>query len=431
MKTGHLVCLIVCALLTGCASPPAGRSELMPAPAVFEDGGFDPFAQLPPQARQLETEILFATDRDPAGRDDLESHYASRRGYLVRVGRAQISHGDGKLDWQSARRLSLAAKRKPPYLLQVEQVEEIGILPDSASPFTDPGLLPADREAAPAAFAAAVNEKLARSQQRDIVVYVHGFKVPFENPLLVATELWHFMGYDTVWIPYSWPATPRLLAYFSDAETAALSAHYLQQFIRYLSERTDAERIHVLGYSAGTRLVLDALSLIALEDRGRQGATGIGEVILVGSDVDTGQFAAALNNGILETSERTTVYVSGIDGALRFANLVFGRERLGQILGDDMPAHIRSALRARDDLVLIDVADAEDADARSGHSYFRESPWVSSDILATLAHRLGPAERGLVRVDQTSPIWTYPTDFVARLRDALAEATAAPATVLR
>jgi esterase/lipase superfamily enzyme len=412
---------VLAALLAGCTSAPLGRTELMPAPAVFEAGRFDPFAQVPPEARRLETEILFATDRDPATASDIERHYASRRGYLIRLGRAQISHGDGKLDWQAAGRLSLEPNRKPPYRLQVGAVEEIGILAESASVFTEPDLLPDHADAAAAAFSAAVDEKLSRSQSRDVVVYVHGFKVPFENPLLVATELWHFMGYDGVFIPYSWPATPRLLAYFSDVETAALSAHYLKQFIQFVQTRTGAKRVHVLGYSAGTRLVLDALSMLAIERDHRSDRARIGEVILVGSDVDTGLFAAALNNGILEASERTTVYLSGIDSALRFSNLVFGRDRLGQILGKDMPTHVREALLARDELALIDVTDAEDASARSGHSYFRDSPWVSSDILATLAYRLGPRERGLVRPDPGLPIWGYPPDFIERLRRALEE----------
>jgi hypothetical protein len=69
--------------------------------------------------------------------------------------------------------------------------------------------------------------------------------------------------------------------------------------------------------------------------------------------------------------------------------------------------------------VLVDVTDAERADARNGHSYFRDSPWVSSDILATLVTGLGPAERGLVREQPGLPIWSYPPDFIERLRDSL------------
>ncbi|UHD19042.1 hypothetical protein [Thiocapsa bogorovii] len=161
----------------------------MPAPAVFEAGRIDPFAELPSQGRRLQSEILFATDRDPATADDVERHCANRRGYLVRLGRADIIHGDGRLSFQDARRLSLQSARTMPYRVQVGAVEEIGILPDSVSPFTDPALVPQDRDAAAAAFAAAISEKLASSKSRDIVVYVHGFKVPFENPLLVAIEM--------------------------------------------------------------------------------------------------------------------------------------------------------------------------------------------------------------------------------------------------
>jgi esterase/lipase superfamily enzyme len=207
-----LAAFLTVLLLASCASAPTDRTELMPAPAVFEEGRFDTFADVSPQARQLETEILFPTDRAPAGPGDTERHYASRRGYLVRLGHARIRHGGGKLDWDDAMRLSMQADRGSPYELRVGRVEEMGILATSASPFTDPALLLADAEVPATTFAAAVDRKLARSRQRDIIVYVHGFKVPFENPLLVATELWHFMGYDGVFIPYSWPATPRLVA---------------------------------------------------------------------------------------------------------------------------------------------------------------------------------------------------------------------------
>ena len=45
-------------LLAGCASAPSDRTELMPAPTVFEAGGIDPFEGLVPEGRQLESEIL-------------------------------------------------------------------------------------------------------------------------------------------------------------------------------------------------------------------------------------------------------------------------------------------------------------------------------------------------------------------------------------
>jgi hypothetical protein len=42
--------------------------------------------------------------------------------------------------------------------------------------------------------------------------------------VLVASELWHFMGYRGAFIAYAWPSTPRVLAYMSDLELVA--AHF-------------------------------------------------------------------------------------------------------------------------------------------------------------------------------------------------------------
>ena len=40
----------------------------------------------------------------------------------------------------------------------------------------------------------------------------------------------------------------------------------------------------------------------------------------------------------------------------------------------------------------------------------------------TLAYDLSPDERGLVRNDEGLPVWTFPPDYIDRLRDALIEA---------
>ena len=119
---------------------------------------------------------------------------------------------------------------------------------------------------------------------------MHGYKVVFENPLLVASELWHFLGYEGSFIAFSWPSTPDTLAYFGDLETAALSAGSLRVLIQYLAEQTEAQRIHIIGYSAGTRVVAQALDQLALIHSGMADADGsekwrIGQVILTGSDI--------------------------------------------------------------------------------------------------------------------------------------------------
>lgn len=67
-------------------------------------------------------------------------------------------------------------------------------------------------------------------------------------------------------------------------------------------------------------------------------------------------------------------------------------------------------------MILIDVTEAEEVTTGNGHAYFRQSPWVSSDILMTLMYNsLSPEERGLIQ-DSELPIWVYPDDYITRLR---------------
>jgi esterase/lipase superfamily enzyme len=257
-----------------------------------------------------------------------------------------------------------------------------------------------------------------------VYVYVHGYKVVFENPLLVASELWHFLGYEGVMIAFSWPSTPSKWAYFSDAETAMWSAQGFRRLLALLAEKSDAERIHILGYSAGTRIVTIALDQIALmhHDETRdeiRAAHRLGDVVLVGSDVDRELIGLYLEDGLLKAQDRLTIYLSGTDKALGMSRWALGgMGRMGEAFSDELSDEAKELLWSTEALDIIDVTDAEESDFGNGHAYFRKSPWASSDILITLSTDLGPAERGLVR-DASSPIWVFPPDYVERLRTAL------------
>ena len=54
----------------------------------------------------------------------------------------------------------------------------------------------------------------------------------------------------------------------------------------------------------------------------------------------------------------------------------------------------------------------------NGHDYFRQSPWVSSDILALLALNLAPDKRGLVP-GNIPQLWRFPPDYVQRVQTAV------------
>ena len=422
MKINFLAAVAWLLLMTACASNKPYQIALMPAPEVYTDGAVDPFSRI----EQIADEsipykgMLYATNRRPDNRDD--RFYENERGKFLRLGLARITLGKNDLDWAEARQISLLKTRSDDYPLKLADVQEFGILDRSVSELHDPALIPPDLRGPAESFSELVNAKLKISKRKDILIYVHGYKVVFENPLLVASELWHFLGYDGVAIAFAWPSTPKTLAYVSDLETATLSSHSLRALIAFLAEQTDARRINIIGYSAGSRVVIGALHQLSLIHSGEDKPDlRIGQVILVGSDYDRDLFVTGLKDGMLDLPDRLTIYLSEADKALGVSRWLFGRNRLGQMFEQrPLSAHVDAYLRQNETLVLIDVTNAEGATSGNGHAYFRSSPWVSSDVLISLYYQLQPTQRGLTLLPDL-PVWSFPPDYNQRLQAKMTE----------
>ena len=425
LKTSIFVSIfLVIAMVSGCAtSGEPYEIPLMPAPDVYDDGNIDPFVDDDPMSREAQPEILFATDRAPAAPDDKRyTYYSNQRGHIVRLGAAKIEFGyDESITWDEARRISLLKNRTEDYPLKVAAVEEFGPLAKTIRPF-DEDIEPSEEPGR--RFIAEIDRRLARSTSKDVYIYVHGYKVDFENPVLVASELWHFLGYQGAFIAYSWPTTAKKLAYLSDVENARASARALRQLVVYISEESQAERIHIIGYSAGTRLVGRLLADIgmftyALNDDEVRRRVRLGHVILTGSDVDRAIIGGYILDGALRVPASVTIYVSDGDQALGVSKFVFTRERSGQLgEADAVGPKATKFFEDTDKLRIIDVSNAEGSKSGNGHAYFRSSPWVSSDILMTLLYDLPPADRGLAWSDSL-PIWMFPDDYTKRMLESL------------
>jgi esterase/lipase superfamily enzyme len=419
------------ALLAGCGAGAPKPFALMPAPAAYE-AEQAPFGATAPVVRPEDAtalDMLYVTNRAPATAPDAASAYTGERGYLLRAGSASIAIGEADVDWERAREISLLKNRPRQFPLKVDAAEEFGILRDSVTPFTPPEIAATVDGDAERRLVAEIRARLARSSVKDVFVYVHGYKVVFENPLLVSSELWHFLGYEGAFVAFSWPSTPARLAYFKDIETARLSAQSLRTLLEFLARESGAERIHVLGYSAGTRVVLTALYELALmyqdqPDAQIRAKTRLGKVILVGSDIDTDLFASYVLDGLLRVPEHLSFYSSPKDKALKMSSRVFAHRRMGELQPGQIGEPMREFLAHSSKLALINVEGAANYDAGNGHAYFRQSPWVSSDVLMTLRYGLDPAARGLEQ-PEGSPVWRFPQDYVARSAAALARANPA------
>lgn len=424
LRKGTFLLLVVLMLVACGSKKNIYEINLMPAPDIYQEDIANPFVDHDPIANIPYDGILYATDRQPA--EGSKEFYANERGGLLRLGIGSFKIGDEEITWEEARRISLLKNRSSNYPIKLTSVEELGILDRSLHMFTPSGVFPEDPHAPAEQFARHIDEKLDRSEIKDIFIYVHGFKVVFNNPLLVAAELWHFLGYEGVFIAYAWPSTPSNRAYVADLETAALSSQNFRKLLQFLAEETHARRIHIIGYSAGTRVVIGALHQLAILHHGDtrqsiQEQVKIGNVILVGSDYDTQLFGGCIVDGMLKVPKSMSIYVSETDKALGWSKWLFKRHRLGQlVLEQEINPKVVRFLDKNQELQFIDVTGAQGSATGNGHAYFRKSPWVSSDILMALMYDLKPDERGLVQSEQM-PVWQYPDNYIEKLSQVLSE----------
>lgn len=106
MKSISFVACGTAMLLAGCAGNPLHQLNLMPAPAAYEQvtAPFASSEMTDALAGSGAHHMLYATNRAPVAAgsdgDEDERYYSGERGYLVRVGSADISFGDSDITWE-------------------------------------------------------------------------------------------------------------------------------------------------------------------------------------------------------------------------------------------------------------------------------------------------------------------------------------------
>jgi len=399
--------------LAACGPAVYDEIDLMPAPTVYAETETTPFANVTRETVSERAKLFYVTDRMPAEAEDPQVYYNNERGHMLRAGTARVGIDPPIETWDEVSRITLARERDRNYTLKLSEVKELGILPFSLSRYFENAPTTQEMNAAGRNFASLIDAQLARSKNRDIFIYTHGYNVDFDYSTLVSKELQHFLGYQGAFISYNWTATPSRLAYFRDQESVLSTRRNLRALIEYLSDNTRARRIHLIGYSAGTRLAFEAAYQLALKP-GKK--TKLGHLILIGSDLDTSFVLQSLEDGLLDVVEDLTFYQSQTDSALAISKFVFGRQRIGQTAEPDaLPSGLVKGLADFTDLHIVDVTEAEAADTGNGHWYFQSSPWASSDLFISLLTDKAPGERGLVRA-KGDFVWRFPANYPAVLK---------------
>ena len=174
----------------------------------------------------------------------------------------------------------------------------------------------------------AINLELALSTDKEVMVYVHGTKVDFSNAVAL-TEVGHFSGRAFVGVAFAWPSHQNILSYLAgiDVRRALKSSSALQRTIKLLALHTDAERIHLLAYSAGGKIASKALHELGhtyadLDPQQRKEKLRIGSVVFAAADVDVDLFLEPIP-AISELADQVVITVTDDDNALRAARTLF------------------------------------------------------------------------------------------------------------
>jgi esterase/lipase superfamily enzyme len=198
-------------------------------------------------------------------------------------------------------------------------------------------------------FRAALSRELRRlpRDEREVIVYVHGFNNKFADGVLRNAQLKHDFDLNGTAVHFSWPSAANPLGYAYDRGSALYSRDALEQLLQ-LVRVPEARRVAVVAHSMGALLTMETLRQMAIARPGSV-VREINGVLLISPDIDVDVFRSQARR-IGELPDTFAVFLSERDRALSLsARLTGSHERLGNLQD---PARI-----AEFEVTLVDVSE--------------------------------------------------------------------------
>jgi esterase/lipase superfamily enzyme len=212
---------------------------------------------------------------------------------------------------------------------------------------------------------------------RDVLVYVHGFNVGFDEALDRAAQIVADSRFGGVAVMFTWPTKREVFGYVSDKDSAMASRDALQTLLQDISATPGVGKVHVLAHSMGGWLAMEALRQASIAgDRDLDGR--LGEVMLASPDIDMDVFAAQMAH---IRPAKVTVFATANDRALSLSSAIAqSRKRVGAI--DPSKPGDRQALEGLGAKVY-DLSNV--SDGFIDHGAYADAPDVLHAIGAQLA----------------------------------------------
>lgn len=151
-------------------------------------------------------------------------------------------------------------------------------------------------------------------EHRHALVFIHGYRVSFRDAALRAAQLGYDLDVKGPVAFFSWPSRATVMGYLKDGSAVEASEKAITDFLIRFVRDCGADHVHVIAHSMGNRPLMRALQRIASAKE--QDAVRFGHLVLAAPDVNREIFLEVAD-GYRRLSQRTTLYVSDVDRALR------------------------------------------------------------------------------------------------------------------
>ncbi len=424
-----LIIVGMMALVWGCGT---GPRKMMPTPNVYLNEAHDPYHALNPDLKSTEVRLFYVTDRAPEQDKAGNLRYGYNRSASMAFGDAVVDLGVN-FTWKDLVQASRTQKRLKPVELKLGNITEHIRGPKTPLPYAmidgkiveEPSWVEQSAQAAEA-FRKEIVQQLALTPRKEVFIYIHGFHNTFDDAAFAMAELWHFLGRIGVPIIYTWPAGfPGLFGYTYDRESSEFTVFHLRRVLKFIAGFPEVDKIHVIAHSRGTDVAVTALRELTIEMRAAgfnpQQELKLHNFILAAPDIDLQVAVQRISGDHLPFSaKRFTIYTSPDDKAIGVAKKLFQspRGRVGTYGPESVDDYLRAGSEFGKDIYTIVRFEGASGGFvvegdKYGHSYLRNAPTVSSDVVLLLRddHDPGTPERPLEYIDLN--FWKIPPGYPA------------------
>lgn len=250
-------------------------------------------------------------------------------------------------------------------------------------------------------FWSSLSTSVSSADDRQLLVYVHGFSASFRDAARRTAQMAYDMNYPGPAMFFSWPAGSseeglNRWNYTNDLRRADESRDAMVEILTQLAQRTGARRIHLVAHSMGNHLLTESLRIMCDQAGGPKKVQPMFDAIAMAApDVNAQHFSKSTVNRIQGFSRQFTIYASRYDKALKFSEQLNGWKTLGSI------NEFSKEVDALDRWDVVDVSDVSSDLFSTGHTYYGDMPEVMLDLASMFAGTPIP-KRGLLAA---SPAW--------------------------